>query len=1021
MLNPSVSLQLYHQFDITKAISLRRQNVSKVLRERNEERAGNWKRRFWQLEIVLAIGVSSAILGRSDRALAQITPDSNLGTESSRVTPNVVIKGLPSDQIDGGAIRGANLFHSFQQFNIGEGRGAYFTNPAGIENILSRVTGSSRSDILGRLGVLGSSNLFLINPNGIIFGQNASLDVGGSFVGTTANAIGFGNQGFFSASAPNVPSPLLTANPSAFLFNQITAAPIENRSTASAGLDPSGSFKTFGLRVPDGRSLLLVGGNIRINSGGIVAFGGRVDLGGVVGEGAVGLDVDANNLRLNFSDTVPRADVSLTNGAGVIVASSGGGDIAIHARNIDVSGGSSVQAGIGRNLGSVSSQAGDITLNATGTISVTQSGGQASYIENGIFPGGTGNSGDMNVQAQQLIIKGEPEFGFAGLFVGIEPNATGTGGNLTIHAGQVTVSGGNALTYTFGHGNSGNLRIETGRLSIRDGGWVRAITSGVGDAGNVTVLASDSVEVIGTSPANPQTLSRLSSVVYSGAQGNAGNLTVETRRLSIRDGAEVESTTFGVGNAGNLTVRATDSVVLSGEIPGQGGRLGFPGGLFAQVDLNGTGHGGNLTIETRHLSVSDGSKVQVATFGQGDAGDLLIRASEVDVFETPRYNYFSTGIFAGVGRDPRNVTPARGNGGNLTIETGRLSIYGGQVSSDTRGDGNAGRLFIQARDLVEVVDTSAETGWGSYLRADVIEGARGRGGNLAIETGQLIVRDGAQVTVSSQGAGKAGDLQVTARSIELDNQGKLIAETALGQGGNITLNIQDLLLLRHNSEISTNAGTAHKGGDGGNITINSPFIVAVPKEDSDITANAYTGRGGNINITTQGIYGLQFRPRRTPLSDITASSDFGVNGTVQINSAFDVTQSVTNLPIELVDASNQIDQTCSPSGAATREGNRFVVTGRGGLPPSPNEPLQGESVVTHWVTLDPQAENQDGEATSAKLDSSAPVASGTPTKPTLVEAQGWMYGANGEVILTASASTIPLYSSPVIPDVCRGR
>jgi large exoprotein involved in heme utilization and adhesion len=585
-------------------------------------------------------------------------------------------------------------------------------------------------------------------------------------------------------------------------------------------------------------------------------------------------------------------------------------------------------------------------------------------------------------------------------------------------------------------------------------------------------------------------------------------------------------------------------VVLSGEIPRQDGRLGFPGGLLAQVDLNGRGRGGNLTVETRHLSISDGSKVQVATFGQGDAGDLLIRASEVDVFETSRYNYFSTGIFAGVEQDPRTVTPARGNGGNLTIETGRLSIYGGQVSSDTWGDGNAGRLLVQARDLVEVVDTSPETGWGSFLSANVNEGARGaggilsletrqlsvrgslaevsastfgegkagdltisasdsvelsggrgglfaqvnpgatgtggnlrvetrrlsvkdgarvsvntfgtgdagslfvqardsvevigssatgtpslirasvtqegtgRGGNLTIETGQLMVRDGAQVNVSSQGSGDAGELWVTADSIQLDNKGKLTAQTASGDGGNITLNVQDLLLLRHNSEISTSAGTEHKGGDGGNITINSPFIVAVPKEDSDITANAYTGRGGNINITTQGIYGLQFRPNRTPLSDITASSDFGVNGTVQINSTFDVTQSVNNLPIELVDASNQIDQTCSPSGAAVREGNRFVITGRGGLPPSPNEPLQGESVVTHWVTIDSQAEHPTEEATSAKPASSAPNTGVMPAKPTLIEAQGWRYGANGEVILTASASTATPQSPPTRPAVC---
>jgi filamentous hemagglutinin family protein len=129
-------------------------------------------------------------------------PDNTLGAESSTVTPDVVIRGIPSDQIDGGAIRGANLFHSFEQLSVLEGRGAYFANPAGVENILSRVTGANCSDILGRLGVLGNANLFLINPNGIVFGQNASLDVQGSFLATTADAVKLGDGGLFSASQP---------------------------------------------------------------------------------------------------------------------------------------------------------------------------------------------------------------------------------------------------------------------------------------------------------------------------------------------------------------------------------------------------------------------------------------------------------------------------------------------------------------------------------------------------------------------------------------------------------------------------------------------------------------------------------------------------------------------------------------------------------------------------------------------------------------------------------------------------
>ncbi|MDY7023756.1 MAG: filamentous hemagglutinin N-terminal domain-containing protein, partial [Cyanobacteriota bacterium] len=144
-------------------------------------------------------------------ASAQLVPDNTLGSESSTVTPNVNIRNINSDRIDGGAVRGNNLFHSFQEFNVEAGRGVYFSNPETIINILTRVTGDNISNILGTLGVLGNANLFLINPNGIVFGPNARLDVGGSFFASTADSILFENGIEFAASNPQAP-PLLTIN-----------------------------------------------------------------------------------------------------------------------------------------------------------------------------------------------------------------------------------------------------------------------------------------------------------------------------------------------------------------------------------------------------------------------------------------------------------------------------------------------------------------------------------------------------------------------------------------------------------------------------------------------------------------------------------------------------------------------------------------------------------------------------------------------------------------------------------------
>jgi filamentous hemagglutinin family protein len=213
------------------------------------------------LEKWLISGSVLIALFSSNLSVAQVVGDTTLPVgERSQVTGN------PNFQIDGGATRGGNLFHSFSDFSIPTGGSAFFNNAADVQNILTRVTGGSISNIDGLIQANGTANLFLLNPNGIIFGQNASLNIGGSFVATTANALEFGNLGFFSASNPEAPSALLTINPSALLFNQIAAAPIQNSSTAPAGTTLAGEDAS-GLRVPNGRSLLLVGGNISMDGG----------------------------------------------------------------------------------------------------------------------------------------------------------------------------------------------------------------------------------------------------------------------------------------------------------------------------------------------------------------------------------------------------------------------------------------------------------------------------------------------------------------------------------------------------------------------------------------------------------------------------------------------------------------------------------------------------------------------------------------------------------------------------------
>ena len=447
---------------------------------------------------------STALVSPPIHAQSNIVPDNTLGSESSIVSPepsNALI-----EQITGGAQRGQNLFHSFEEFNVAEGRGAYFviTDP-NIANILSRVTGNNISEIFGTLGTSGASqpNLFLINPNGIIFGENASLDLGASFVATTANSIQFGEEGFFSASDPETP-PLLTVQPSAFFFNQVNPGEIQNNSFASAGTDPTGNASFFGLRVPDGESMSFFAGDVAVNSGGMVALDGQINL-AAVKSGTIAFE--ENNFSLD--DNAERGNVSLTNGAGLLAAGSSGGKIAIAAENISISGNSTVTTGFLSNLGSIEAQADDIELNATDNIAIANS-----FVFNRINENATGNSGDLIINTQNLSITDGGQ-------IGVLTFGTGDTGNVIINASEaITLDSTNtdsltgifAQTLQSGTGNVGKTEIETQNLIIANNARIATNTFGVGNAGNLSIQ-TQSIEILSGAQLSTSSLDR--------GQGNA--------------------------------------------------------------------------------------------------------------------------------------------------------------------------------------------------------------------------------------------------------------------------------------------------------------------------------------------------------------------------------------------------------------------------------------------------------------------------------------------------------------------
>jgi large exoprotein involved in heme utilization and adhesion len=296
----------------------------------------------------------------------------------------------------------------------------------------------------------------------------------------------------------------------------------------------------------------------------------------------------------------------------------------------------------------------------------------------------------------------------------------------------------------------------------------------------------------------------------------------------------------------------------------------------------------------------------------------------------------------------------------------------------------------------------------------------GSAGDLRINTNKLTVRDGAQVSVASTGSGRAGNLEITSGVLLLDNRGKLTAATTAGEG-NINLRSFNSLILRRGSGITTNATGNNITGGNINIDAKNGFIVGVPGENSDISANSADFRGGNVTINASGIFGTQFRDAPTQESDITASgANPSLSGNVQINTFnIDPTSGLVELSSDLADQSRLIAQGCPAS-----RGNTFTITGRGGLPPLPNEALRSNQTATvNWVTQGRRflraevtnvvrAASPTGQATGVERGGITKV-SGSKLPNQIVPATGWVINDKGDVTLIAStASSMPQSLTP---------
>jgi len=764
-------------------------------------------------------------------ATAQVNPDGTLTTTVNSPDGRTFT-------VTGGDRAGSNLFHSFREFSVPTGGEVFFDQAPAVQTIFSRVTGGQRSTIDGLLRANGSASLFLLNPAGILFGPNAALNLGGSFIASTADAIQFSDRTEFSAVQPQA-TPLLTvSSPIGLQFGR-NPGEIRNQSQTL------GATNIEGLQGQPDRTLALIGGPVVLAGGYLTLLGGRAELGSVGANGLVQLTPIAQGWTFGYDTVNTFQNITLTDQATVNASSN--------------------------------QTPGEIRLRGQ-TITLTEDARLTAVTE-------TGQGGTISLQGDRVLIEG----------------------------------GSQVITSTFGSGTGGNLNVEAQTVEL-----VGAL-----------LLPDDQVQSSGLFASVEPLISR--------GTGNGGNLSIRADRLIIREGAQAAVSTFDSGTAGNLTVQAND-ILLDGfqvrntDVP-------IPSGLFAGTDLNSTGQGGNLLIETDRLTIRNGAEAQVSTLGQGDAGNLTVRAREA------------------------------------------ITLIGGTP------DGQFPSALLAVAGLVGV-STEAE----------------GRGGDLRVETGKLVLQDGAEMTVSATERSRgAGNLEIHAPQIELSNRSALRAETAAGDRGNLTISSQDLRL-RQGSNLTVNAtGSA----TGGNLRLTTATLVAL--ENSDITANAVANFAGRVDITAQGILGTAARSQLTPESDITASSDLGpqFSGVVEIQTPeVDPSQGLVELPSSVIDIESLVARACEPRPEAER--SEFIVTGRGGLPADPTQALSPEATIAGWVTVPatparwprPESRQPPVQPDSAQIPRNAlasPIAaSPIVTSPLgLVEAQGWAVNTHGQVMLVA--------------------
>ncbi|MEO0406592.1 MAG: filamentous hemagglutinin N-terminal domain-containing protein [Cyanobacteria bacterium P01_A01_bin.135] len=874
-------------------------------------------------------------------------------------------------------------------------------------------------------------------------GGNVTLDAVGSIrigsPGISSGSSGSGNGGQIQ----------IRAGESVSLLGDVDASVLSRRGDSGSG----GSIK-----VSSGSGNILIDGNLssfslsELDGTGGSGNGGAID----VSSGAGEIRIDG---ILNSSSTATSATISGDSG--------NGGDIDISSRSGEIRIGSNINSEANsRSISALDAVAG--SSGRGGAIAISSSSGDILVL--GSL---SSNSGSLAFSGFTQPLESSAVSGFSG--DGGAITISSDSGNIVIDnslssTSESTVSAESALVSRAASGDSGNggnitVLSGDGDIVITNRGlrsssfssssastladpqsFMPDSTSGTsGSAGNITIssgsgdISIDGSRLDATSFSTFDTFSELSSLqpesisAATGDSGRGGDITISSSSGDIFTDSDLRSFSFSnsaaAGRAGDIALAAPEgeilgsdvqlavfSVAATGEIAQAGGTATITSDTVSGLEiltLSSNGRSGNVEVRGAGdaLRVSD---LQVITSGQVEipAPFQSFNGASGSAEETLTLDFDD---FGEAGRtfieNSGNITLSRveiqadanGNrpaGGTTIVSSGRVTLTNSQISSNANRAGGAGITRIEAGQLVldrSVIESSTESD------------STGRGGNINILADETILRNRGRIAVDSEGRGQGGSIRLRGDRLVLTDNSSVSATTLDSDGGDIALTLNDLLLLAGNSTISTEAGTDEAGGDGGDITIDTRFITA--SDNSDIVANAFDGRGGNISITARGgVFGITPRDFLTSQSDITASAQNRANfGEIIIQSPeVDPSQSAVELPSAFV--APEVVRSCRD---LAQSGSEFIISGRGGIPEGPADSataLLWQDALPIEARDEAITATQIRPAVTAHREQSSAENNGTDISAALVEAWGWLKNPQGQIVLVAENP-----QSPVMP------